>query len=211
MLLVMRLVQQFTAKARSPAGFADLDEEDAILDMRRLFAKRGVDLVEGEAALKSMIDLSRNFFFRAAVVVADEAELKPREAGVICDAPDDSDDAAEFSYIVALTDRSRKSTLHRRDGCWRARRFAFGSFELLPGLPEPGHYTARCRDCWRAASGSAASSTSFSGKALAPSALTSETGPVRTRATSSSSAGGSSSSTSSSSTERGGVPPSRGS
>ena len=40
--LLNRLVQLFVNKARCSGGYAELGEEDAILDMRRLFEKRGL-------------------------------------------------------------------------------------------------------------------------------------------------------------------------
>ena len=60
--------------------------------------------------------------------------------------PEDSDD--EYEYIVALTGRGRRSTLHRRGGCWTANRLSCGSYEFLlgPDRPAAGFFGAQCKD-----------------------------------------------------------------
>ena len=149
--LVKRLLQLFVSKARSLDGFVDLDEEDAILDGRRLFQKRGVDTEEGEKALTALLAASKAFFAAAVVVVQDGAlDGKGTDAGPALEAGGDSDQEADYQYIVASTGRGRRATLHRRAGCWRAQRLAFGSYEFAQVLPDEGLYDKKCRDCWRA-------------------------------------------------------------
>ena len=81
-------------------GFTDLDEEDAVLDARRLFEKRGVDVVAGGAAVRQLVLESKAFFAEAPVLV-DPPDLKVVEGEVPVKDPDsDEDETAEF--VIAL-------------------------------------------------------------------------------------------------------------
>ena len=152
--LVKRLLQLFVSKARSLDGFADLDEEDAILDGRRLFQKRGVEAEVGEKGLAELLAASKAFFSAAVVVVQDGAvDGKVGEAGLVLEAGGDSDQDEDYLFIIAATDRGRKATLHRKAGCWRAQRLAFGSYEFVKEMPDVGLFNSKCRDCWRAKAG----------------------------------------------------------
>ena len=145
-------MHRFVANARSLEGYVDLDEEDAILDVRRLFGKRGVDPEAGERELKRLMSRSKVFFESAVVVVQDNGvDTKLNEPGLARDGGPDSDEDEDYQYIVALANRGRRSTLHRRGGCWRAKRLAFGSYELRAELPGEDLFDAKCRDCWRSA------------------------------------------------------------
>ena len=153
--LVKRLVAMFVAKARAAEGYQDLDEEDGLLDVRRLFARKRVDGPAGEAEVQRLLDISKRHFTSCAVVVPDEAAHKVDEEQfqeVIDEKPImDEEEANDYEFIVALAGRGRKATLHRRGGCWRARRLSFTSYELVagPGAPAEGAYDHRCRDCWQ--------------------------------------------------------------
>ena len=152
--LVRRLINLFVGKARSQDGYNELDEEDAILDTRRLFERRRVPPQAGEAALRDLMGASKGFFTSVAVMVDGGEELAGEEAkireAVEAKAPDDEHE--EFSFVISMNKRGGRSTLHRRDGCWRARRLCFGSFELVAGPDPPAEnlFDHRCRDCWRA-------------------------------------------------------------
>ena len=136
-------------KARSPKGYVDLDEDDAIRDTKRIFEKRGIDQSRGEAEVTRLLKISKDFFAGVAVVVPDVVEPVPDNVKV--DIDKDSDDEDVYEFIISLAARGKKATLHRRAGCWRSRKLAFGSFELLagPNMPQEGLYDARCKDCWR--------------------------------------------------------------
>ena len=170
--LVKRLVLLFVVGARAPGGFADLDEEDAILDTRRLFEKRGVDMVAGGAAVRQLVVYSKAFFADAPVVV-DPLEVKAVEGEVPAAEPD-SDEGETAEFVVALACRGSRATLHRRDGCWRARRLAFRSFEFVAGPELPGEefYNSKCKDCWRGSRRVSAISSGSSGASSTSSAAT---------------------------------------
>ena len=61
----------------------------------------------------------------------------------------DEDDG--YAYVVATSKRGSRSILHRRGGCWRAKRLAFNNYELVKsdGKPLASFYDGYCRDCWK--------------------------------------------------------------
>ena len=130
-------------------------QEDAILDLKGMFDRKGVDAAAGEAGLQHLLVDAKDFF-EGFGGVQDKGvkDAKVEKSVVPCEVaeekedgePDESDE--EFSFIVSLSKRGKVGTLHRRGGCWRAVRFAFGSYEVWSDPPAEHLFTRRCKDCW---------------------------------------------------------------
>ena len=157
--MVRKLVALYTSKVRDSAGFIDLDEEDAVLDARRLFVRKGLDTDKAEKELMDLIGVAKGFF-RAMEDKGDIVSKFPTVAGSIepifekvgdvCDG-DAEESEDEYEFIIAMARRNTQATLHRKNGCWRAQKLSFSAYELVQGpeLPTAKFYTGKCRDCWR--------------------------------------------------------------
>ena len=133
---------KFVGAVRAGSGYVDLDEEDAFLDIKAMFKRKGVDAAAGDVGLQHLLVDAKDFFESFGDTQEEAVRDVAEEKGVIlCDVagekedgePDESDE--EFSFIVSLSKQGKVGTLHRRGGCWRAARFAFGSYEWLVDLP----------------------------------------------------------------------------
>ena len=122
---------------RGENGFALLDEENAILDTSRLFERKGIGLDAGKVSMGRLIEKAKAFFVEIGGEVEDPAEKAITNLDRVSEmkedkTKDDSEESdAEYEFVVSLAQRGAKASLHRRGGCWRARRMAFGSYEVL--------------------------------------------------------------------------------
>ena len=66
------------------------------------------------------------------------------------DSVDKAESEEDSAFVISVSQRGTRSTLHRRAGCWRARRFSFTDYELVAGPREPvAHlHGGRCKDCF---------------------------------------------------------------
>ena len=149
-----RLLWTFARAAGNMSGFVDLDEEDAILDLQKVFEKRISDKVLGMKCINELIQVSKEFFKVQASEVVDlkDQVMEGRAAEELNEQAtaeaEESED--EFSFIISVSKRGSKATLHKKEGCWRSKRFAFGSYETVGGqsLPSDTLYDFKCKNCW---------------------------------------------------------------
>ena len=152
--VVKRLLVTFARAAGNVNGFVDLDEEDAILDLQKVFEKRISDKISGMECVDELIRLSKDFFKTQTSEVVDlmdhAAEGRAAEEFKEHAAAEVEDSEDEFAYIISVSKRGKKATLHKKEGCWRSKRFAFGSYETVEGqeLPSDSLYDFKCKNCW---------------------------------------------------------------
>ena len=123
--LVRKLLAQYVSKVRSENGFVDLDEEDAILDLRRVFGMRCIDVDKAENELRTLIKGAKDFFagfagfaqagaWETTACMEQKSEIAKVDltegAGLEVDEGEESDQ--DYKFIVALARRGKQSTLH---------------------------------------------------------------------------------------------------
>ena len=133
--------------------------------MEKVFERRVADKAAGKKAMEDLLDASKEFFKNMGDVdmgEKDAAEKRQRgaegpeeeekELAYKGEAIGEDEEIEEsYDYIISLSHRGKKATLHRKEGCWRSKRLAFGSFELVGGqeVPPVSHYDMKCKNCWR--------------------------------------------------------------
>ena len=103
-----------------------------------------------------LLAYSKRFFAKIAEAKGETketetmAEASSRRAEREEDVESSGDSEENYDFIVSVTKRGAWSTSHRKGGCWRAKKAAFASYELVEGPePLPGFYNRKCRDCWK--------------------------------------------------------------
>ena len=68
---------KFTKAIRCGDGFVDIDEEDAILDLQKVFEKRMIDKVAGLKAVHELVNVAKVFFVTLGAVSLDAGAAGP--------------------------------------------------------------------------------------------------------------------------------------
>ena len=179
--VVRNLARRFRQAVLAPNAFYDLDEEEAYVGAGK-FARRfcGPGGQAENERLQCCIKDARDFLQELSTgaqgteacpaPAAVGPRLSPTEA--VDDEPEEEDVPAE-EYIISVSGtglghRAKKSRLHRRNGCYRARQLRFQNFEVVNFTPVPDHmFDSVCKACWpsggpgeEVSSGSSSSSSS---------------------------------------------------
>jgi hypothetical protein len=147
-VLVRSLALRIRAMIKEGKAFDVADEEEAVDEVLTFLIAKGKEISEEtriEAA--EFLKVAKAFYSElaeAAPVL--EAPLPAvSEAGSL--PLEEAEEVAPF--IIACSKRGASRCLHKGGGCWRARGYAFLSYELVYDSPVPAPlYNTHCRDCW---------------------------------------------------------------
>jgi hypothetical protein len=155
-VLVKSLALRIRGMITEGRAFDVADEEDAVDEVLNFLIAKGKevsDTTRMEAA--EFLKVAKAFYSelaQAAPVVVPPV-LGKFDARLLLvgksDAPPVEETEEVAPFIIACSKRGASRCLHKGGGCWRARGYAFLSYELFYDSPVPAPlFNTHCRDCW---------------------------------------------------------------
>jgi hypothetical protein len=147
-VLVKSLALRIRVMIKEGKAFDVADEEEAVDDVLNFMIAKGNEVSEEtrtEAA--EFLKVAKAFYSELAQAAPGVMPQLPVTSNADKLPLEETDEVAP--YIIACSKRGASRCLHKGGGCWRARGYAFLSYELFYDSPVPAPlYNTHCRDCW---------------------------------------------------------------